>query len=343
MNATQDRQIMSALELLTEQTPDPGPTPNDILLRDHEPSSSWRRLTAIAAATVAVLGLGFIVLQRDSGTNIAMAPGEQPVQQLAQPTAFPVLDDLPAGLSATAFVDRAGDGRTGPRTQALIGRRVDGVLTGAVALAVQAEPPEITPMPGQMPTDVVILGQPATVYDDSDSSITLFTVTWGSGPYFIAQGEDPLALLDQANPDTIKATITADATEPPLVTIGALPDGFVVIVQPQAITGGGTMSATLSIGDARYAVTVGTINPLVGMAMMSAGRPLRSIEIDGQPGWTADSQATTTDIIWQVNETTYAFLSASDDSTTADALAIASTITFVDFDTWTTRYSPTDN
>lgn len=345
MNATEDRQIMSALELLVEQTPDPGPTPIDSLLCDNKRSSNWVRPIAIAAATAAIVGGGFIVMQSDSGTNIAMDTTEQPipVQQPAQPTAFPVLDDLPAGLSATAFVDRVGDGRTGPRTQALIGRRVDGVLTDAIALAVQAEPLTIAPTQGRTPVDTVILGQPATVYDDSYSSTTLLTVTWGSGPHFFAQGKDPLALLDHANPDAIEATITADTTQPPLVTFGALPDDFEVIVKPQAIVDNAAMSATLSIGADNYEVTVSTINPLIGMAMTSDGRPLRSIDINSQPGWTTDSQTSTADIVWQVDETTYASLRVGDRITAADALAIARKITFVDFDSWTARYSPVDN
>ena len=50
----------------------------------------------------------------------------------------------------------------------------------------------------------VVFGQPATVHDYSSSgSSPLFLVTWGAGPFFVASGEAPLALLDQLKSDAI--------------------------------------------------------------------------------------------------------------------------------------------
>jgi hypothetical protein len=325
-------------------------------------AGSGRRWLTVAAAAVVIAGIAGVWAAGSRNGGEAPAPAQQPTTSSApaseltivpseptttvptgrlsaEPTAFPVLDELPAGLSATTHVQRMGDGWTSPRTKALIGRRVDGVLTAAVQLEVWPEPTDISPMQGRTPTEAVIMGQPASVHDISNSGgPPLFLVTWGSGPYFVASGEAPLTLLDQANPDAINATNSAGADAPPQLNIGALPGDFEVVVPPHQITGDATVFATLSIGADNYDISVHTDNPLVGMA--SAGHPLRSVEVNGQPGWTYLSSAPTQDITWQVDESTYAYLKINDGSTAADALALANKITFVDFDTWTTRYSP---
>ncbi len=327
----------------------------------HPDRGRGRRWLTAAAASVLVAGIAGIWATGNRNGNEAPVPSQEPTtassptslattapsaptntvpagQLGAEPTAFPVLDELPAGLSATTHVDRMGDGWTTPRTEALIARRVDGVLIDTIQLDVWAEPFDLNPMQGRTPTEDVVMGQPATVLDRSDSaSSPMFAVAWGSGPYFIASGESPLAFLHQIEPDAIEAATMGD-DEPPQVSIGALPGDFEVIVAPQGITGKATVFATLSIGADNYDISVHTSDPVVGMA--STGRPLLSVEVNGQPGWTNLSSAATQDITWQVDESTYAYLKVNDGSTAAEALALASQITFVDFDTWTAQYSP---
>ncbi len=86
MNATEERQIKSALDRLVEQTPELGPTPNDMFVRQNGRAHSWAPLTAVAAATVAVVGLGFIVASRDTGANTSTVPASQPGQTEPAPT-----------------------------------------------------------------------------------------------------------------------------------------------------------------------------------------------------------------------------------------------------------------
>lgn len=76
MNATEESQIKSALDRLIQQTPELGPTPNDMFIRRQGRSFGWAPLTAVAAATVAVVGLGVIVVNRNANTNPASQPTE---------------------------------------------------------------------------------------------------------------------------------------------------------------------------------------------------------------------------------------------------------------------------
>lgn len=73
---------------------------------------------------------------------------------------------------------------------------------------------------------------------------------------------------------------------------------------------------------------------------MAVGSPLRSIEVNGHPAWTFLSSAPTQDITWQVDDSTYVYLKVNDGTDAAGALALANQLTFVDFETWTARYSP---
>ena len=80
MNATEQRQIKSALDRIVERTPDLGPTPDDLLLRQPEPRSNWRPLIAVAAATVVLVGVGVLAANRQSPAENAVAPATQPEQ-----------------------------------------------------------------------------------------------------------------------------------------------------------------------------------------------------------------------------------------------------------------------
>lgn len=263
---------------------------------------------------------------------------EAPAHSSGDPTSFPVLDDVPEGLSVTTYVQRIGEGASTPMTEALVGRRVDGVLTDAVHVTVQSEPVDPSPMQGRTPTETVVMGQPALVFDYSNSGRPPhFLVVWGSGPYFVAEGEAPMALLELATPGAIDASVPANAGDPPQLSFATLPDGFEVVAPPRPFGDRATLNAVLSIGADNYDVSVSTRNPL---ALMALGRPLRSIEVNGQPAWTFLSWAGTQDITWQVDDATYVYLKINDGTDAAGALALANQLTFVDFETWTARYSP---
>lgn len=327
-----------------------------------------RRALVVAASVTVFLGLaGLWAASSNRNADQSPAPAQQPVTApprtdagrattptgtagtastvqpaqtrtpSAEPTSFPVLEPLPPGLSATAHVRRIADQVTTPRTEALIGRRIDGVLTDAIQIMVQTQPFDITTATDRPPTDTVVMGQPATVYNRTiNGGAPQVHVTWGSGPYFVASGADPLAFFERTDHDAIRADVASNPDQPPLLTFGSLPDGFELIASPRAV-GQATLIASLSIGADNYDISVSTRNPLVEMPTIG---PLRSIEVAGRPAWTFVSSFPSQHIAWQVDDSTSAYLKINGDTDAADALAFANSITFVSFDTWTSRYSP---
>lgn len=270
------------------------------------------------------------------------AIGTQPASTSAMPptssgpTSFPVLDALPDGLSATAYVREIADGVTTPGTEALIGRLVDGVLTDSVYIVTQATPFSTSAAVGHPATDAVVMGEPARVLDRSSIQGDHVYVLWGSGPYFLAAGADPLALLSQIAPGTISAGDAPQPAHPPQLTVRSLRDGLELIAGPQAF-GQATLDATLSIGADNYDVSVSTRNKVMQMALVGT---VRVTDMGGRPAWTFQSSSLTQDIAWQVDDSTYAYLKVNDGSDAADALDLAAQIRFVDFDTWTALYPP---
>ncbi len=320
-------------------------------------ASPHRRRVALAAAVLGLVGVGGLWAASARDT-VSQAPAQQPSTPQTptsatsattagtagdppatlEPTAFPVVDEALRGLPVSAFVQRTGAGWTSARTEMLIARRIDGVLADAVRIEVWPEPFEVSPMQGRTPVDAVVLGQDARVFDRSQSGgPPRFLVTWGTGPFFVASGEAPLTFLDRARPDAIGVS-SASGAQPPQIIIGSPPEGFDVIVEPQVVSGGSTTFATLSIGIDNFDINVQAGDPLLDMA--SSGYPLRAVDVNGRPGWTFLSSAPTQDITWQVDDSTYAYLKVNDGSSADEALAFARQITFVDFETWSNRYSP---
>ena len=319
-----------------------------------------RRWLQAAAASLVILGsagLWFAGTDRDAeepsapatqprtsaigtgnpGAGTIPVQGERSPTLSRDPTSFPVLDDLPDGPTATAHVHQIAEGVSTPYTHTLIGRLVDGTLIDAVSIVVDDIPFDTSRTAGQNATDAVVFGQPAIVIDRTDAQDGQVFVRWGSGPYFVAFGDDPLAFLNQVGTHVISATPGVGATEAPQLDIGTLPDGFDVIVRPQAV-GQATRTATLSVGTGNYDIEVSTHNPVIDMAI--SGR-LQAIQVNGRPGWAIPS----TDryqqgITWQVDDSTYAYLRVIDGRSNAEALDLAERITFVDYDAWAARYLP---
>lgn len=127
--------------------------------------------------------------------------------QRVEPTLFPAIDEPPAGLEVTARIEAIP--ASSMFTETLIGRPDGAVITDSVAVTVQAEPFGISPMAGRPPTTTEVFGQPATVYDNGvEVAIPIVHVTWGTGPYFLATGSDPVAFLSAAGPDMFAAKST---------------------------------------------------------------------------------------------------------------------------------------
>jgi hypothetical protein len=319
-----------------------------MLLGDSRDAHRPRRVAAAAAVLLLIAGAGALAIARpdnpDTAPTAATPPGtaatpNEPGAEGAQPvepTLFPAIDAPPIGLEVTARIESIP--ASSLWTEALIGQSDGSVITDSIAIRVQAEPFEVSPMAGKPPTTTEIFGQPAAVYDYGvEVAIPVVHVTWGTGPYFLATGSDPVAFLDAANPNTF--TTVSDNDAAPVLTIAELPDGYTVIAGP-TVVGRATTSATLSIGADNYDISVSTRNQIVAMAQTG---PLRRVDVNGTDGWMFDGTGTsgvalTQDVAWKVDDTTYAYLKVNDGTNADDALALARRITFLDRDSWTTRY-----
>jgi hypothetical protein len=280
MTTELDERTKSTLDQIIGHTPELGPTPDSV-------GEVWTRPThrswlPAAAAVVTLAGVGGVALLAvrsdppvaESNTS-TVAPVSAPGS--TEPSLFPVLDRIPDGFVASAYVQRVA---AEPKwSEALVARVVDGTLIDAVAVIVQAVPYELSSAPGATPAEAEVFGQPALVYSapGPGPGAELVHVTWGDGPFFLASGADPFPFLGAAGLDALTADVSDDSSESPTLSIGPLPPEFVAISQPQS-RGYETISATLSVGEDNFDISVSTWNPIVGMAM--AG-PLRSVEIAG--------------------------------------------------------------
>lgn len=309
---------------------------------DHRP----RRVLAAAAACLVVGGVASVAwafTSQDQPGDPQPAPAAQapdpatpdtPPSRL-DPTLYPMIDEPPLGLPVTARSDAYPGGSL--RTEALIGQRAGAVVSDTVTISVHADPIEISPMAGRPPVATEVFGQPAMSYDYGQIDRPPLThVTWGTGPYFVASGADPLVFFEVASADSLDATVDTDGR--PQLAIGSLPEGYEVIVEP-AIVGLPMRGATLSIGLDNYDISVSANNYVTWMAEVA---PLRQVDVAGRVGWMSDTDdpGITQDVAWQVDESTYAYLKVNDGTDAAGALELAQQITFVDYDTWVARYLP---
>jgi len=178
---------------------------------------------------------------------------------------------------------------------------------------------------------VTVFGQPATLVAGTgggDSQV----VVWGDDPVFVAIGADPKAFLDAIEADTIEVSLPASSA--PALTIGDLPGGYEVLVEPQPVGAPGTLNGILQIGDNE--VVTSARNFLASMVL--AGN-VTQIDVNGTVGWTFPDETNTHDIAWQVDDNTFAYLKINDGSSVDDALAIARSVEFVPVGEWMTRYN----
>jgi hypothetical protein len=333
MNTDLTPRIKSIFDDIVAKTPPVGPTPIDEIViggKTHGARSPW---TVAAAAAIAIAGVGGALTLAHRSNQHAATPASQPssppVSPVLEPTSYPVLDEVPAGLSVSAAYNQSK--QESVWTEALIGRLVEGTLTDTVAVMVQAEPfNEST----QARTQTELFGSPATVYTETTGGTTF--VEWGSGPYFRAYGSDPVAFLSRLAPDSLATRPGAGGSQPPTITFSNLPAGFAVIAPP-ATVGGIISTATLQVGSDNFDISVGTRNWVAAMAELG---PLRSIEVGGHAAWTYLSSFPTQDITWQIDANTYVYLKVNDGTDATGALALANKLTFIDRNQWETRYQP---
>ncbi|MEO5898824.1 MAG: hypothetical protein ABIR68_01670, partial [Ilumatobacteraceae bacterium] len=249
------------------------------------------------------------------------------------PTSYPVIDQPPTGLTATGSVLRTSTEQQW--SEMLVGRIVNGITTDAVVLSVQTDPWSISPMVGSPPTTIDLWGQTASVYDyGTIGHSRLVHVTWGTGPYYLASGADPVAFLSAADPSVAQVQAAAQADQAPTLNGQSLPIGYEVLVPAQQV-GQGALSGTLSIGQDNFDVSVSSRNYVV---MMALAGPLRSVDIAGKPGWAFESSTATQDITWQIDQSTFAYLKVNDGTGFDGALAVATKLNFVDWTTFANRY-----
>ena len=103
MSISIDNDIKNALGTIVERTPDLGQQPNENFGPVQEPDHYWRPLLAVAAATVAVAGFGFIAANRTTPANIEATPASQPAA--AEPGADAVSTTTVAQVDNQATFD----------------------------------------------------------------------------------------------------------------------------------------------------------------------------------------------------------------------------------------------
>lgn len=349
MNATKlSERLPALLDELAESTPVDRVDGSFVPLDRATPATGRdlgpRRFLAAAAACLVVGGLGSVawaLTSRDQPSEPPTPPAADesattppPSPSRLDPTLYPVIEEPPPGLEITAYVDSIAEQPL--LAEVLIGRRVDGVVSDSVTVIADLEPINPSPIEGSPPTGTEVLGQPATVVDrSSPTGPSEVLVTWGTDPYVVAYGTDPLPFLQNAATDALSATIGADGR--PELKVGTLPEGYEVIIEPHLI-GLPTLSAVLSIGADNYDISVSTRDPRMGMAAVA---PVREVDVAGRVGWMFDTtDPLTQDVAWQVDDTTFAYLKVNDGTDAAGALELARQITFVDFDSWVARYDP---
>lgn len=348
MTATKlPERLPGLLDELAQSTPIDGDgspfVPYETMLTDHTHHTRLpRQLATVAAAGLVIIGAGALALTRNgdetpaSGAAAQTPTADGNLSNAALPThelsLFPVLDDPPLGLTVSATTESIAESPL--LTEALIGRVTDSSISDTIAITVQSEPFIITAVEGRPATTTEVFGQPATVYNQGiENVIPVVHVTWGSGPYYLASGPDPITFLNATAPDTFVST--SQAGDPPELSIGSLPDEYRVIAEPHVV-GHARTGATLSIGADNYDISVSTRNPIISMAQAA---PLRLVDVNGHPGWMFDTSATTVsrDVAWKVDDSTYAYLKVNHGT---NALDLAKQVTFVDRDTWTNLYLP---
>ena len=321
-------------------------TPVEHRFLDVEPRAARTRarrwLVPASVAAAVVLGLGLMAIEpqpqdaspadRPSLTSASVLQAIPPAlpADAPLPDRFPIVAESWPGAN-TAIGTWGGQigWENGVMTEALVARRDGGSLRDGIALTVRASGPVAIGTPQQ----TTVAGQLVNVYVENGTP-ALTTVVLPGSPVLTASGRDPIAFLEAAGGFPIAnqrvgtdGTITFD--------VDTLPADYELIVAPTPLPLGAIDASTqVPKLDADGLITyVSRRNPLIAWAQAT---DLQPVDVNGITGW-ADDRGPGSTVIWQLSDTTWAFVGAAPDAATA--LKFARAIDFVDQATWSTRYS----
>lgn len=297
------------------------------------------RLVILAGVLLAVLVGGLLMLPRWTEPD---APAATPVTTPARteppspsrsaverPTLFPA---LPAGDPRDAEVSAGygSFGATSPSARALVGRVNGDTVSDAVMLEVFADDPSDR-FAFSDAEIVTVDGVSYDVYTDPGSPPVTTVVRLGT-PSVALTGIDPFRFIDAAGGIPINDPVT-DQDEVSF-SIGALPAGYEIIVEPEPAPSG-SLFAQINIpgpsgGEGSFAQTeVGAPFPYSAIAAS-----VRRVDVNGTPGWITDQAAFA--VGWQLDATTS--VSAVSVTSEQDALDFARSLEFIDEPAWQQRY-----
>ena len=297
------------------------------------------KMLLVGAACVAVLLAGVALSARDA------EPAQGPVTTTRPPLSvdpprvdrFPLLPATdPRANSATAMYGNQIGWDNPPKSEALVARIEGDTMTEAVVLSVSGNSAAL-PFGSSATETVNVAGTDMQLFVEGGTPV-LKTVVLPGIPTFFATGLDPVAFLELAGGFPIEET-QVDADGEVSFAIGALPEGYEVIVPPTRLPRG-SFDVSLRVADDPDAdgisVWVGVRNSLLGEA--EAG-DLRRVDINGVSGWMRDD-GPRSPVVWQVSETAWATIGGA--ATVDEALEFARSLTFVDEATWRARYGLED-
>lgn len=241
------------------------------------------------------------------------------------PSVYPVVETTDP--VAASFLTVPGGGQ--PFTEIAVGRVESGTVRDAVVFNVG--PPAAVSPSDTFGTPVTVFGQAGTLIEGPNAGEGQLVV-WGDDPRFVAIGRDPMAFLDAAERGVLDVTFPASSA--PTVTVGALPDGYEVLVEPQAVAAPSGVIGMLQVGDNELFVS--TRNSLAAMVVVGN---VSEVDVNGTVGWTFPDETNTHDIAWQVDDNTFAYLKVNDGSSVEEALAFARSVEFVPAGEWMTRFN----
>ena len=296
-------------------------------------------LPAVAVAAViafVVGGLWWIGGRVDDSPEPATVPETVPssLGLPVRPDQYPVLGDPgPADSSVSGqYSQRLYPG--GPQVIALVARRVDNTLVDGVKVTAGRVDLGNMPGPGE---PITVWGRSAKLYVENGTPVLSTVVVPLDDRLALSFfGRDPMALVDQLEPDTV--AIDLDNAAAPVVpfslTFGPLPAGVEVVAGPQPITEQ-TILVSLRIGNdgepGSAAIEVSVTDHVFDHG---AAADLVGVDINGTPGWMRPDAGYWAS--WSVNDHTFVMVGGTNNA--EETLDIARRLTFVDEATWQARY-----
>jgi len=298
----------------------------------------------LATASAAALAVGLAVVVptvRDRSVDPGVQPAEVDPTYRNHTDVYPLLTDTPAWAGdLTANVLRA-SGATQRRLLALVARRGQDSLKAPIIIS-SGEPTTLDVADGESLGDVA--GYPAFLFGDAGALRTVLVTD--------ADGAVLLALSGLAEPDVLVAVLEAvtvhESDSAPTFTIGELPAGLDVVVeptvQPRAVDSFGIATSADATADGTLAIEVVTdLSDLRFYSSRDGAPDLRSIFIGGTgeqlTAWYTMPTADSVVLAWKLDPGIALVLTATRDGITpSEAIRIASDVVLTDQATWSDAY-----